>query len=193
MENTNNLNYWNTIKNKKNTKKLTFIHTPKCAGSFVASVLKTLNIRNKGHNLALKNDGITFTVIRNPVDRFESLLNYRLNEYKPRFDWPRKLYYVWKDKSVTLNEIVKKMSDKEILNFKPFRTLCYWSKNIDIFISISNLEEFLKFFGYEVKLEKFKKVNVSKKTRGKFNEHTKNRISKIYADDMRLFKRTILE
>ena len=79
-------------------KKLIFIHTPKCGGTFIASILSQLKIRNKGHNRAIKNEGLTFTVIRNPIERFESLLNYRLNEKKPRYDFPKKLHYVYKKK-----------------------------------------------------------------------------------------------
>ena len=80
MKCTNNINYWNEIKNKKKGSPLTFIHTPKCGGSFVCSVLSLLNIKNKGHNRRTQNDGITFTVIRNPIQRFESLMNYRLSD-----------------------------------------------------------------------------------------------------------------
>lgn len=191
MENTNNITYWNKIKMKKN-KQLTFIHTPKCGGSFVGSILNKLNIINKGHNQADSNNkGINFTVIRNPIERFESLMNYRLDELIPRYDWPKSLHYVWKDKSIDLNEIVGKMTDTEILGFKPYRSLCYWSKNIDIFITIDKLEEFLIFFGYEINIKKFQKKNASNKIRGKFNEHTKDRISTLYSQDMDLFMKVI--
>jgi hypothetical protein len=192
MENTNNITYWNKIKNLKNNKHLTFIHTPKCGGTFVRNILNNLNIKNKGHERAHpKNDGITFTVIRNPIERFESLINYRLGEKKPRKDWPKSLNYVWNDNSVNLNKIVGKMTDKEILGFKPYRTLCYWSKNIDIFITIDKLEEFLLFFGYKVSIKEFETKNVSKKVRGTFNKVTKNRISKLYRQDMALFNSVI--
>ena len=196
MENTNNKNYWNKKKNTgiKKNQPLTFIHTPKCGGNFVKSILKTINIKHKGHNQAdPENDGITFTVIRNPIERFESLMNYRLNESKPRGDFPKSLHYVYKDKSLSLNEIVGKMTDREILGFKPYRSLCYWSKNIDIFITIDKLEEFLSFFGYKINITEFPHKNVSKKIRGKFNEATKKRISNLYSDDMILFRRVILD
>lgn len=173
MQNTNNKHYWEKIKNL-NKGDLTFIHTPKCGGTFVSRILKSLNIKNIGHKQATQDDGTTFTVIRNPIERFESLMNYRLGEDKPRNDWPKSLCYVWKDKSMNLNEIVGKMSDHNILNFYPYRTLQYWSKNIDIFITIDKLEEFLTFFGYRVDLSESTKVNVSKKSRGKFNKKTRN-------------------
>ena len=190
--NTNNINYWRKIKNLKKNQKLTYIHTPKCGGSFVREVLKPLKIRNKGHVQALPHDGITFTVIRNPIQRFESLMNFRLGAPRPRRDWPKSLHYVWKNKSINLNKIVNKMSDREILNFSPFRTLRYWSKNINIFITIDKLEKFLTFFGYKIDVQKFKKQNVSKKIRGSFNEVTKKRISKLYSYDMFLYKKVIL-
>ena len=192
MENTNNITYWNKIKNLKNNKHLTFIHTPKCGGTFVRNILTKLNISIKGHKRAHpKNDGITFTVIRNPIERFESLINFRLGEKKPRKDWPKSLNYVWNDNSVNLNKIVGKMTDKQILGFKPYRTLCYWSKNIDIFITIDKLEEFLSFFGYKIDIINFEKRNVSNKIRGTFNKVTKNRISKLYRQDMTLFNSVI--
>ena len=195
MENTNNINYWQKIKELKNSQLLTFIHIPKCGGLFIKEVLKELNINNKGHNLAEKEEGITFTVIRNPVERFESLINYRLDQskIKPKNDWPEALRYVYKDKSISLNEIVEKMSDNDILNFRPYKTLHYWSKNIDIFITIDKLEEFLYAFGYEIDLKKYEKKNVSKKERGAFNEITKKRISNLYSDDMVLYKKVILD
>ena len=192
MENTNNINYWKKIKNLKN-EPLTFIHTPKCGGAFCSQIFKKLNIKNKGHNLAVKGDGITFTVIRNPVDRFESLINYRLGFNRIRKDWPKSLNYVYNDKSISLNQIVEKMSDDEIRNFKPFRNLIYWSKNIDIFITIDKLSEFLSFFGYDINLNDFKKKNISIKNGGKFNDKTKNRISKLFSDDIIFFNKVIID
>jgi hypothetical protein len=194
MVNTNTITYWNKIKKLKKNKHLTFIHTPKCGGTFVRNILNKLNIstNSKGHKQAHpKKDGITFTVIRNPIERFESLINYRLGERKPRKDWPKSLKYVWNNKSVNLNKIVGKMTDKQILGFKPYRTLCYWSNNIDIFITIDKLEEFLSFFGYKIDIINFEKRNVSKKIRGTFNKATKNRISKLYKKDMVLFNSKI--
>mgnify|MGYP001205728838 CR=1 FL=1 len=192
--NTNNITYWGKIKKLKKNKHLTFIHTPKCGGKFVGSILKELNIKNKGHKRAdPKKDGITFTVIRNPIERLESFLNYRLGEKKPRKDWPKSLNYVWNDKSVSLNNVLGKMSDKEIIGFKPYNSLCHWSENIDIFITIDKLEKFLLFFGYKVNIKEFEKRNVSKKVRGSLNKQSKDRISKLYSRDMVLFKTKILQ
>ena len=120
-------------------------------------------------------------------------MNYRLGEPNPRGDWPKSLHHVYKDKSISLNDIVGKMTDSEILGFKPYKSLCFWSKNIDIFITIDKLEEFLSFFGYKINITEFQYKNVSNKIRGKFNEATKKRISNLYSDDMVLFRRVILD
>ena len=178
------------IMNKSN-KKLIFIHIPKCAGSYVASILSYLKIQNKGHTLALPNEGITFTVIRNPVERFESLLNYRLNEKEPRIDWPIQLNYVYKDKSISLNEIVSKMTDKQILGFDPYKTLTYWIKNIDIIITIDELPKLLEHFGYKYDLNLFPRANISNKKRDKFNIESYNKIKRLYNDDMILYNNVI--
>jgi hypothetical protein len=139
--------YWTSILGKKNKDKdqLIFIHTPKCSGTYISEILKDLKIYNKEHRQAIQNEGINFTVIRDPIERFESLLNYRLDESCPREDWPKHLYYVYNDKSINLNDIVNMMSDKDIVSFVPYRSLTYWSTNIDIIITVDQLHEFLKF------------------------------------------------
>jgi hypothetical protein len=176
---------------EKNKTNLIFIHTPKCGGSYVSHICRDLNITNKGHNQAEKNEGITFTIIRNPIERFESLLNYRLDEKTPRGDWPRQLDYVYNDTNITLNEIVSKMSDNDITMFTPYNSLTYWSKNVDILITIDQLHEFLHFFGYNYNPNDYKKKNVSNKLRGKLNNETKDRIAKLYYDDIVLFNTVI--
>ena len=137
-------------------------------------------------------DGITFTVIRDPIKRFESLLNYRLCEDNPRLhDWPTRLNYVYQDKSVSLDTIVEKMTDKETTNFSPYRSIVYWSKNVDIFITIVQLSEFLSFFGYKYDVSNFSRKNVSKKERGTFNDFTINRLKLLYIDDLQFYNQVI--
>jgi hypothetical protein len=192
----NTKEHWNQIKLKKPNKQLTFIHTPKCGGTYVSLILDSLNIRKKGnickHIQASEHDGITFTVVRDPIKRFESLLNYRLCEDKPRgHDWPTSLNYVYQDKSVSLDTIVEKMTDNEITNFSPYRSLVYWSKNVDIFITIDQLPEFLSFFGYKYNVSNFSPTNISKKERGTFNEFTINRLKLLYIDDLEFYSQVI--
>ena len=175
----------------KSNKKLIFIHTPKCSGTYVSTILSHLKIENNYHKQSIKNNEITFTVIRNPIERFESLLNYRLSEKNHRSDWPKHLKYVYKDKNVSLNEIVSKMSNAQILGFIPYRTLNYWTKNVDIIITIEKLSKMLKYFGYTYDEELFKPVNVSNKIRGKLNEENINRIKYLYNDDVILYDKVI--
>lgn len=176
---------------KSSVRKLIFIHTPKCGGSYVSKILAHLNIINKAHTPAIKDEGINFTIIRNPVERFESLLNYRLCEQKPRGDWPKNLTYVYKDKNITLNEIVSKMNDKQIVSFFPYKTLIYWTTNVDVIITIDQLPALLKHFGYTYDDTLFTKINVSKKSRGTFNDESVNKITTLYNDDMILFNKVI--
>ena len=173
----------------KTTKKLIFVHTPKCGGTYVSSILSHLQIENKGHNKAATNEGITFTVIRNPVERFESLLNYRLGEKLPRCDWPDHLRDVYKNKNITLNEIVSRMTNKDILGFYPFKTLTYWTNDVDIIITLENLHKMLGYFGYSYDENLFPLVNVSNKNRGKLNEKNIKRIALLFDDDMTLYNK----
>jgi len=175
--------------NKKSNKKLIYIHTPKCGGTYVGTILNHLGIHNKGHKQAIQNEGITFTVIRNPTKRFESLLNYRLDEKEPRNDWPPELKYLHEDKSISLNKIVSTMTDKQILGFRPYKTLTFWTTNVDIIITIDELPRLLEYFGYKYDINLFPRANVSNKLRGTFNIKTINRINTLYKHDMILYNK----
>jgi hypothetical protein len=171
---------------------LVFIHTPKCAGTYISNILSYLKIKNEGHNQAIVNNKrIYFTVIRDPVERFESLLNYRLGEKEPRNDWPKQLLYVYHDQNITLDDIISKMSDKDILGFSPYKTLKYWTKNVDIIITLDNLPKLLKYFGYTYDINSFTPVNISNKIRGRINSENQNRLKKIFKDDLKLYKKVV--
>ncbi len=185
-----NVNFINSNKKIDNLKKIIFIHTPKCGGTYVSSILKYLKIENKHHNQATNNeDFIFFTVVRNPIERFESLLNYRLDKNYFNSPCPSYLKYAFDNENITLNEILNKMSDEEMLNFTPYRTLKYWITNIDIVITIEQLPEMLKYFGYTYDINLFKPLNISKKQRGILNEENKNKIKKAFYDDVLLYEK----
>jgi len=177
---------WENVKESKHGP-LVFVHTPRCAGNYVGQILKDLGIKNKGQNLLTRDEGISFTVIRDPVERMESFLDSRLNEPRPKYDWPTHLYSVYEDKSITINKIIKRMSDSELLDFHPYKTLKYWGKNIDIFITIDQLEKFLNFFGYQFYIDKYPETNMSQKERGDFDEISKERIERLYQNDIQLY------
>ena len=179
------------IKNK-DKKELVFIHTPKCAGSYIGNILSYLKIKNLGHHQAIPNKKyIYFTVIRNPVERFESLLNYRLNEKTPRNDWPKHLSYVYDDINIKLDDIISQMTDEEILGFSPYKTINYWIKNVDIIITLDNLPKILEYFGYTYDVNLFNPVNVSNKIRGKINQQNKDRLQNIFNDDVNIYNMVI--
>jgi hypothetical protein len=178
------------VKNK-DKKELVFIHSPKCAGSYVSRILSHLEIKNFGHQQAIPNENyIYFTVIRDPVDRFESWLNFCLSN-RFNFDWPINLLYSYYDKNITLDEIISKMTDRDMLQFKQYRSLNYWTKNVEIIITIDNLSKMLECFGYTYDINSFKPINVSDKLRGRINEENRNRIKKIFNDDVELYNKVI--
>jgi hypothetical protein len=118
----------------------------------------------------------------------ESLLNYRFGKKTPQRAWPDRLNYIHYDKSITLNETVDAFTAEELFCLKPYYTLMHWSKNINIFITIDQLHEFLVFFGYDYNIEDFDRVNVSQKERGTFNETIKERVKEIYKKDIKLYE-----
>jgi len=185
-----------TLKNIDNLKtqfpdkKLSFVHIPKCGGSYVKNILKNLNIRtNPKHLRASNKDFINFGIIRHPVDRFESFLNFRLSLPTPFGDWPKRLRFVHFKKRITLNQIVNRMTNKEMLSFRPYHTLNYFTQNLDVLITIEQLPEFLKSFGYEYNSSQYKKVNVSPKLRGKLNLRNRRRIERVFQKDMELYEK----
>jgi len=167
-------------------KKISFIHTPKCAGTYAGKFMELCQINNKFHQRANENDDITFTIIRDPVERFESFLNYRLGKGKSA-GFPRKLKYCFTDQSVTLNEIINKLTQEDIISFDPYKTLVYWSHKVDLLITIDELEETLKLLGYDIDGHQFPKLNVSKKERGTINEENKEKLRNFYAEDIKLY------
>lgn len=182
---------WKKVKEEKKNLKLVFIHTPKCGGSYVNSILRYLRIRRNGHVQAtkeLQEKYITFTVIREPVERFESFLNYRLGETTPRLDWPEYLNHVYSDKKISLNEIIKLFQKKDIFKLHPYKTLTYWTKNIDIIITMKELRPFLTFFGYRYNHKRFQKCNVSKKERGTLNKESIEKLKDIFKTDLELYE-----
>jgi hypothetical protein len=172
----------------KNGKKLSFVHIPKCGGCYASQYINACNIINKGHNLANNDNEVTFTIIRDPIKRFESLLNYRLSEKKPRIDFPRRLYYTHFNKSISLNEIISKFTFQDTLRLFPYRTITYWSQNVDLLITIEELEETLQLLGFTVDNSNFENKNVSPKERGALNNESIQKITAFYKKDVELYK-----
>jgi hypothetical protein len=83
------------------------------------------------------------------------------------------------------------MTDRQILGFSPYNTLTYWTKNVDVIITLEKLPIMLKYFGYTYDENLFTPRNVSKKIRGKLNEENINRLKLLYNDDIILFNKVI--
>jgi hypothetical protein len=177
------------IKKRINRRKknLIFIHVPKCAGSYASQYIDYLKIINKGHIQANIFDKFSFAIIRNPIDRYESLLNYRLSQENPRKDWPKRLDYLHFDKTKTLNDVLSCMSDKEIMSFTPYKTLKFWIKNVHLLITIDEFIPTLKLFGYNLDKD-FSPANVSEKNRVKLNDENRSRLEKLYNEDMKIYE-----
>ena len=172
---------------------LAFVHTPKCGGTYVGSILRDLNVRNVGHRHLRAKERLrftSFTVIREPTARFESLLNFRLGpRCRGRRDWPEQLKHAFRDPSVTLNDVVAQMSDDDMRGFVPFRSLVYWSANVDVVLTMEQLHAFLAARGYTYDRQAYPRSNVSVKRRGTLSEANCARIRRVFSADVELFAR----
>jgi len=171
-------------------KPLCFVHTPKCGGISVNHLLNNMGIELNGHIRPKDQNKTYFTIVRHPVDRFISLLNYRLQELQPRADFPRRLHYAHYN-NVSLNEIILNLTNEELLSFKPFRTLEYWTEGCQHVIAINQLQPFLATYGYYFNIADLKKMNVSKKTRGEVDMGIKGRLSAVFKKDMQIYLKAL--
>lgn len=168
--------------------KLGFYHIPKTAGTYVRTILDQFDITYYYHDLPTGDEPeTTFTIIRDPIDRFESFLNYILQESEPRENFPIDLHYVYIFKTVTLDKIIEKMTDDEIIKLtgNGYNLLKEYD-TVDHKFTIDGLKPFLNSHGYHYK--DIDKVNVSKKERGTFSNDTKQRLKILFKEDIDYFK-----
>ena len=177
------------ISKYKNLHKFEFIHTPKCAGQYFNRFFyKDPLITNLSHTITggrakkifkQKNKTYKFTIIREPISRFQSFLNYCLSGGIFHRSIPSHLM-VQKDKNYfNLNLLVENLSDKMIYNgFETFYNLQYWTKNADFIFTIGQFDSIYReiYPPYVEALNNpsFKhKYNKSKKNWGEFDTGTR--------------------
>ena len=205
---------------------LVFVHIPKCGGCFVGSVLAKLGaarvdrlnsadpgnvpgIVDLGHRplsaltsaqQAKLASHETWTVVRHPVARLESLLNYRLDEAERawkargpaayRGDWPQRLKSA-PPARVDVDGLVKAMTDDELRAFRPYRTLKHYARGCKHKILIADLGRFLAHKGYPTDVSSFPRRNCSTRVRGELSPESKARIARVYADDVMFYERAL--
>ncbi len=175
------------IRRKLGYKVLHYIHIPKCGGTYARMILRDLGIAYTCHELLPRRRRVIyFTTIREPVERFESLLNFRL-EKKPEMQFPKRLRYAISDKSVSLDEIVSGMTDSDIRSFVPFRTMRYYARNCDFCLTIDEFIPALKILGYKVR-DDYKALNMTNKERGCIGVENRKRIEYLFESDMMLYR-----
>ena len=168
-------------------KQVAFVHIPKCAGTYVKGYCKELGIdylfHKKGNG---KSNTFYFSVIRDPIKRFESFLNYRLWKGDMQSFSPH-LHPIFGDSSIDLNQIVEKLEEKDFQGFQPYKTIDYWTDQCHLLITIDELFDFFHELGF-TDLVEHSKENVSIKKRGTLNEESIQKIEEIYQKDIEIFE-----
>lgn len=173
-------------------KKLTFIHIPKCGGTFVRHFLPKKYIKYKtGHQPATKNDVPCFSIIRHPVERFESVLRYRMDridQYKDLKNIVNLLKLT--ESSISLENIVNHMTDEDILSMDPFQSIEYYKKNVQFMILIEYFVPMLKYLNiYCKEIDISLKVNKTNHSMyGELSQKNKERILNLFESDYILYE-----
>jgi hypothetical protein len=181
----------------KNGFTLGYVHIPKTGGTFARWVFEEIpEIKYLYHNQAKEDEKkIFFATIREPADRFESLLNmtFWFNNILKRnlldHHLPKRMHHVFHNKNISLDETVSLMTDadiKHIQDTKAFASLDYYSKNVGLMITIDEFLPTLNLLGFTIK-KQYVKNNVSEKLRGKFSIETKRRIRKLFSKDFKIW------
>jgi len=182
---------WSAIKNIKQNKPLFFVHVPKCGGTYINNIIKKTNINSskksglKTHKPAteeVNHNHIVFAVIREPVSRYESLINYRIRTDRIG-SFSKNIKHC-----DNINAYIEKQTDATLTSFSPYNTLLHYSKNVDIFITIDEVKDFFEFFGYSISKTQHKAVNTSTRKYGRFNDKTIKRIVKLFKKDIEFYK-----
>lgn len=187
------------IESYQNFQQFDFIHTPKCAGTYFRKFFdEDGQILYKGHskNIVFEHERLipkkTFTIIREPIARFESFCNFVLTSPVLRDDIPTQIINDSNKSFFDLNYMVSQFTEKELSNMHPFKTLDYWVKGLDYVFTI---EQFHNAYArankiyFENNFEKSDNQSFNKSTKnwGTFNKQTIERIKKVFKKDIDIY------
>jgi len=128
----------------------------------------------------------TYTVIREPVERFISFVNYRLDEHAPRSDWVRK-GLPW---TTNITEAIDAMVDEDIENFQPQLTLTAYINEATSPV-LCSIEEFASYIQQELGFSgcgELPSENPSSTTHGEPRPDQLARIERVLAADVELWQ-----
>ncbi|EGB04953.1 hypothetical protein SO694_00116026 [Aureococcus anophagefferens] len=171
-----------------------FVHVPKTGGKYVRDLLRRCApLVNYGHHSAARG-AEHFLTLREPADRFESMLTMRLAERKPRLDWPGDRVDFDDAKRAPLDATLAAFADEDLLNFAPFRTFGFYaSDKSTILCRPGDAFAFLDAFGVVDRDPACAAAPPAPakaaRAQGRFSEASRDRIRRVFADDTSLWRR----
>ena len=181
-----------------------FVHIPKCVGQFFAQFFDNdPQIKYLGHTIAKREKNFVkrktplhrFTIIREPIQRFESFLNFALTTRFFQKDIPIDILLERDKPYFDLNYVVENLSNLFIREGEGmFRNYDYWTQGSDYIFTIGQFKNLYGKISQDYSnRENNPKINLTKnksqKKYGQFHLGTKNRLSIVLKKDIDLFNK----
>lgn len=206
---------------------INFIHIPKNGGNSIREIcykiprkiplvyknipiLSNIMIYN-GHNTDVYNKNLSnqLVVIRNPIDRFISAVNYSLQKFsnephvkyliENKIDTPEKWIQIWmnpKDKQYPyLIDMIKNKNHKignRLIEYRwTYSSQSLWINNPKFVIIMDNFNVELQYFikKYNIKLSNISKKNSTRHKDDKLSTESINFLKNIYKEDFILYEK----
>jgi hypothetical protein len=192
--------------------KINFIHIPKNAGTSIKEICN----RNRekliynGHNTDVHDKDIKnqLVIIRNPIDRFVSAVNYSLQKWakashvkcliEKQIDTPEKWVQVWMnpedDNYPYLMNMIKNDSHKigtNLLEYKwTYAQQYFWINNPKFVLIMDNLNEEIQYLTKKYNMKcVIKNKNSTKKINHELSETSINFLREFYKEDFILYEK----